>query len=144
MTGPRVLGDGSLYINARLTIPASELTTRFTTSGGPGGQHANRTLSRVIVTYSVASATTLSAMQRARLLNKCGSSISASSSTHRSQAQNRDAALERLSNKIVVGLHTDAPRRATKPTKASKRRRVDEKKRRGATKRDRQSRPSDD
>jgi ribosome-associated protein len=138
-SGPRVLDDGSLFIRARLTIPSDEITLRVTTSGGPGGQHANRSLTRVVATFDVEASTVLSHADRALLKEKVGSAVRSSASRFRSQGQNRSAALEQLAEKIATALTRLPPRRATKPTKGSKVRRVDEKKARGRVKQQRRT-----
>ncbi len=126
-----------------LDLPLSEITWRATTSGGPGGQHANRTLSRVEVQFDVEASATLGPRQRARLREKLGPVVRASSSDSRSQARNREQALQRLAAKLDAGLRVDPARRPTKPTKGSQVRRVEEKRHRSQTKRQRR-RPGDD
>jgi len=138
-----VLEDGSLYIRARLTIPSDEVVLRVTTSGGPGGQHANRSLTRVIASFQVSESSVLSNADRELLLDKIGPVVRASAGRFRSQGQNRSAALEHLAQKIAEALTRQPPRRATKPTKGSKIRRVDDKKARGRVK-ERRRRPIDD
>ena len=143
MSASRVLDDGSLFIRARLTIPSDEVVLRVTTSGGPGGQHANRSLTRVVASFHVIDSAVLSNADRELLIEKVGPVVRASASRFRSQGQNRGAALEQLTQKIAVALTRQAPRRATKPTKGSKIRRVDDKKARSRVKEQRR-RPSDD
>jgi len=143
VSGPRVLDDGSLFIRTRLTIPSDEVVLRVTTSGGPGGQHANRSLTRVVASFHVSDSAVLSNADRELLLEKVGPVVRTSASRFRSQGQNRAAALEQLTQKIAVALTRPAPRRATKPTRGSKIRRVDDKKARGRVKEHRR-RPSDD
>ena len=126
-----------------LDLPLSEISWRATTSGGPGGQHANRTLSRVEVQFDVAASRTLGPRQRARLLDRVGPVVRASSSDSRSQARNREQALQRLAAKLDAGLRVEPARRPTKPTKGSQVRRVEEKRHRSQTKRQRR-RPGDD
>jgi ribosome-associated protein len=138
-TGPRVLADGSLFIRARLTIPSDEIVLRVTTSGGPGGQHANRSLTRVVASFDVEGSSVLSHADRDLLLEKVGSVVRSSASRFRSQGQNRSAALEQLAQKIATALTRLPPRRATKPTKGSKVRRVDDKKARGRVKQQRRT-----
>ena len=132
----------SLRVHRGLCIPYSEITWRATTSGGPGGQHANRTLSRVEVQFDVAGSAALGPRQRSRLLERLGPTVRASASDSRSQSRNRQLALERLAAKLDVGLRVDPTRRPTKPTKGSKIRRVEDKRRRSETKRQRRA-PSD-
>jgi len=143
MSGPRVNADGSLFIRSKLTIPFSEIELRVTTSGGPGGQHANRSLTRVVVSFHVNTSEALSETERALLIEKVGTVVRSSASRYRSQAQNKSAALEQLALKIATGLARQAPRRATKPTKSSKVRRVDEKKARSRVKENRRRPVSD-
>jgi ribosome-associated protein len=131
---PRALAEGSLLVTSQLTIPATEIHTRVTTSGGPGGQHANRTLSKVIVTFDVESSRTLDDRSRERLLERLGPLVRASASESRSQVQNREAALVSLARRIAEGLREEVPRRATRPTKSSVHRRLDDKRRRSSTK----------
>jgi ribosome-associated protein len=138
-----VLDDGSLFIRARLTIPSDEVSLRVTTSGGPGGQHANRSLTRVVASFVVGDSTVLSTTDRELLTEKVGTVVRSSASRFRSQGQNRSAALEQLALKIAVALTRQPPRRATKPTKGSKIRRVDDKKARSRLKEQRR-RPGDD
>ncbi len=138
-TGPRVLDDGSLFIRARLTVPSDEVHLRVTTSGGPGGQHANRSLTRVIASFNVEDSIVLSRADRDLLAATLGPVVRSSASRFRSQGQNRTAALEQLAEKIAAALRRPAPRRATKPTKGSKIRRVDEKKARGRVKQQRRT-----
>ncbi len=142
MQRAHVLDDGALWIHPSLTIPANEIHSRLTTSGGPGGQHANRTLSKVVVSFDVAASRVLDEQERARLHSRAGVRISASSSQSRSQIHNRARALEALALRIAEALHEDAARRATRPTKSSVVRRLDAKKRRSTIKTWR--RPSDD
>jgi ribosome-associated protein len=139
---PSVNADGSLFIRARLVIPADEVELRVTTSGGPGGQHANRSLTKVVASFRAQDSLVLSAADRALLEEKLGAVVRSSASRFRSQAMNRSAALEQLATRIAAALERPTPRRATKPTRSSKVRRVDEKKARGRLKE--QRRRSDD
>lgn len=133
-TYPTVTDDGALVLTARCTVAATDVTVTVTTSGGPGGQHANRSLTAVTVSIDIRTASSLSEHQRSLLLESLGPVVRSSASRHRSQSQNRSAALQQLATKLAAGLHRDPPRRATRPTKGSKVRRVDEKKARGRTK----------
>ncbi len=143
MSSPHALEDGSLFIRARLTIPAEEIALRVTTSGGPGGQHANRSLTRVVASFDARTSAALSNADRATLIEKAGPVVRASAGRFRSQGQNRNAALEQLAEKIAVALTRLPPRRVTKPTKGSKVRRVDDKKARSRVKEQRR-RPIED
>jgi len=143
MSTPHALENGSLFIRARLTIPADEIVLRVTTSGGPGGQHANRSLTRVMVSFYVNESSVLSHADRELLVEKIGPVVRSSAGRFRSQGQNRGAALDQLADKIAVALTRQPPRRATKPTKGSKVRRVDDKKARSRVKEQRR-RPTED
>jgi ribosome-associated protein len=142
-SGPRTNDDGSLSIRPRVTIPADEIELRVTTSGGPGGQHANRSLTRVVATFHVEASAALSDADKLRLIESLGPVVRSSASRFRSQGQNRRAALDQLASKLATALALRTPRRATKPTKGSTVRRVDEKKLRGRLKEQRR-RPVDD
>jgi ribosome-associated protein len=136
--------QGTLAVRRGLAIPLREISWRATTSGGPGGQHANRTLSRVEVEFDVEQSGVLGPRQRARLLERIGPVVRASASDSRSQARNRQLALQRLAERIDRALQIDPDRRPTRPTKASKVRRVEAKRRRSQTKRQRQAPGADD
>ncbi len=138
-----VAGPETLHVRRGLDVPLAEITWRATTPGGPGGQHANRTLSRVEVQFDVAASAALGPRQRARLLQRLGPVVRASASESRSQARNRQLALERLAAKLNEGLRDELTRRPTRPTKSSQVRRVEEKRRRSQTKRARR-RPGED
>jgi ribosome-associated protein len=106
-----VAGEDTLHVHRGLDIPLSEVTWRATTSGGPGGQHANRTLSRVEVSFDVNASATLGPRQRARLLERLGPVVRAAAADSRSQARNREQALARLATKLHDGLRVDPDRR---------------------------------
>jgi ribosome-associated protein len=133
--------DGLVRVSRSCAIPADELEWRFTASGGPGGQHANTSNTKVEVRFDVASSPSLGPRQRARLLERLGPVVRATASERRSQHQNRELALERLQARLAAALHVDPKRFSTKPSRAAKKRRVDEKKQRGDVKRTRR-RPS--
>ena len=135
---------GSLRVTRSLVIPADELEWRFTTSGGPGGQHANKASTRAEVTFDVARSRSLGPRQRARLLEVFGPTVRASSSTERSQARNRQIALERLARRLADALSMAPPRRPTRPSAGARQRRLEDKRRRASVKRQRQRRPDDD
>lgn len=128
-----------LQVSRSCAIPTSELTFRFSRSGGPGGQHANTADTRVEVIFDVAGSPSLGPRQRQRLLERIGPEVRAIAADERSQVRNRALAMERLAARIAAALRVETPRRATRPTKASKARRVDAKRRRSETKRLRRS-----
>ena len=124
-----------LHVRRGLDIPLSEVSWRATTPGGPGGQHANRALSRVEVRFDVAGSRTLGPRQRARLVERLGPVVRASAAESRSQARNREVALERLASKLDAALRVQPQRTATRPTRSSQVRRVEAKRHRSETKR---------
>ncbi len=118
-----------------LVVPAAELTERFSRSPGPGGQSVNTTDSRVQLEYDVAGSDVLSDTQRARALAAVGERVVVTASEHRSQHRNRVAARERLAERLREAVAPPPPpRRPTKPTRGSERRRLETKKQRGRTK----------
>ena len=130
----RVNADGSLQVRARLAIPSQEIEVRVTTSGGPGGQHANRSLTKVVVSFDVDASEVLASEDQELLRQRLGAQVRASSSRFRSQGANKSAALEALATKLQAGLLRQTPRHATRPTRASQERRVAEKKSRARIK----------
>ena len=128
---------------AGLEIPLAEIELRASRSSGPGGQHANVTASRVEAVFDVESSSALSDQQRERLLRKLGPRVSAVAQDARSQARNRELALERLAAKLEQGLRVPKPRRRTRPSRAARERRLEQKRRAGARKRTRR-RPDPD
>ncbi len=122
-----------------MTIPAAELRERFSHSSGAGGQSVNTADSRVELSWNVAESTALTDTQRARLLDRFASrlvdgTVTIAASEQRSQLQNRAAARERLVRMITTALTPVTPRRATRPSKGAKQRRLDAKKQRGQLK----------
>ena len=117
----------------------SELTFRFSRSSGPGGQHAQKSSTRVEALYDVEASAGLSEPERRRVLAKLGPLVRAIAQDERSQLRNRELATERIVEQLREAVKVRRPRRPTKPTAASKERRLDEKKKRGQTKRLRQS-----
>ena len=133
-----------LRIDDRLSLPLSEIELRTSRSSGPGGQHANVTASRVEAVFDVEASQSLDEGQRQRLLAKAGPTIVAVAQDARSQSRNRELALERLAAKIAAGLRVPRPRRPTRPTQGSRRRRLEQKRRTGERKRARRRRFDDD
>jgi ribosome-associated protein len=116
-------------------IPLREITVRASRSSGPGGQHANVTASRVEAVFDVAASESLSEAQKRRVIARTGPRIVAVAQDARSQARNRELALERLQKRLVSALAVPTPRRPTKPTQASVRRRLESKRRQADRKR---------
>lgn len=131
----------SLPISGGPEIPLAEIELRASRSSGPGGQHANVTASRVEAVFDVEASSALSDAQRARLLEKLGPRVTAVAQDARSQARNRALALERLADKLATALRRPKPRRATRPSRSAKERRLESKRRTGERKR--QRRPPD-
>ncbi len=126
-----------LHIKPGLAIPLAEIEVRASRSSGPGGQHANVTASRIEATFDVHASTALTEAQRSRIASKLGPRVTASAQDTRSQHRNRELALERLASRLAHALEVRRPRTKTRPTRASQKRRVDAKKRRGETKKTR-------
>ena len=123
-----------LPIRPGVAIPLTEIELRTSRSSGPGGQHANVTASRVEAVFDVRASQALSEAQRQRIAARLGPRVTASAQDTRSQARNRELALERLAERLGAALEVRRPRTPTRPTTASKRRRVDAKRRRGEIK----------
>jgi ribosome-associated protein len=130
-----------LRVTGTCAIPLDELEWRFSGPGGPGGQHANTANTRVEVRFDVEHSPSLGPRQRARLLERLGPVVRVVAADTRSQARNRELALERLRERLASALRTPRPRRPTAPSAAARRRRVDAKRRRGDLKRQRRTRP---
>jgi ribosome-associated protein len=129
-----VIPRESIQVTSRLAIPLEEVELRYSRSSGPGGQHAQKTETRVEAVFDVESSQSLSNTQRERLLSRLGPVVRAVAQDERSQSRNRELALERLAQMIGAGLRVPRKRRPTKPTAAARERRLESKKRRGATK----------
>ncbi len=128
------IGGESIQVTRTVAIPVSEIELRFSRSSGPGGQHAQKTETRVEAVFDVESSESLTGRQKARVIRRAGSVIRAIAQDERSQARNRELALQRLAAALRAALKVERPRRPTKPTSASRKRRLDEKRRRGETK----------
>ena len=129
-------------VRGSTAIPLREIALRASRSSGPGGQHANVTASRVEASFDVAASATLSDAQKQRVIARLGAVVTAVAQDERSQARNRELALERLRDRLAGALAVPRPRRATRPSQASVRRRAEAKQRQSARKRDR--RPPND
>jgi ribosome-associated protein len=124
-----------MRIGRGVSVPLAEIELRASRSSGPGGQHANVTASRVEAVFDVESSRSLSDEQKRRISARCGPVVRAVAQDTRSQARNRELALERLRSRLEAALTVPRRRRATKPTATARRRRVDTKRRRGELKR---------
>jgi ribosome-associated protein len=128
--------DGeSIRVTPRLAIPLSEVELRFSRSSGPGGQHAQKSETRVEAVFDVVGSEALSDAQKRRLAARIGPVVRAVAQDERSQWRNRELALERLAAAIAEGVKVERKRRATTPTREARERRLEAKKRRAETKR---------
>jgi ribosome-associated protein len=130
---------GLLRVTSSCAIPLDELEWRFSGPGGPGGQHANTSNTRVEVHFDVAGSPALGPRQRARLLERLGPTVRVVAADTRSQVRNRELALERLRDRLAAALRVSPRRRPTAPSPAARRRRVEAKRRRSEVKRGRQA-----
>ncbi len=121
--------DRLLPITRELAIPLAEIVLRASRSSGPGGQHANVTASRIEASFDVLASRSLSERQRERVLARVGPRLVAVAQDERSQARNRELALRRLAERLARALVVPRPRRATRPTAASRTRRLEAKRR---------------
>ena len=135
--------DDVIRVAEGTEIPVDEIEFRASRSSGPGGQHANVTASRIEAVFDVDASDSLSEQQRALLKRKLGDRVTAVAQDARSQARNRELALERLREKLEAGLRRPKPRRPTKPSRAARERRLDQKRRTSERKAQRR-RPTDD
>ena len=120
-----------------VAIPLREIELRASRSSGPGGQHANVTASRIEAVFDVAASASLSEEQKRRVMARAGPRLVAVAQDARSQARNRELALERLRARLAAALAVQRRRRATRPTAASRERRLESKRRRAQLKRQR-------
>jgi ribosome-associated protein len=125
----------SIRVTRSVSIPVAEIQLRFSRSSGPGGQHAQKSETRVEAIFDVEASTALSARQKQRVLRKAGPVLRAVAQDERSQARNRELATERVAEALRQALHVERRRRPTKPSAASVKRRRDQKRRRSETKR---------
>lgn len=132
---------GDLRISRSVVIPEDELVWRFTPSGGPGGQHANRSATRAELVWNVTTSRALGPRQRERLIFRLGNRLDSEgnlrvvSDRRRSQLRNREAARERLAEIVRAALRPEPARVRTQPTEAAQQRRLEAKRKRGALKR---------
>jgi ribosome-associated protein len=125
----------AIRVTRSVLLPFTEIELRFSRSSGPGGQHANKAETRVEAILDVEASTALTDVQKRRVVSKVGQTLRAVAQDERSQWRNRELAVERLAEQLRVALQVQRRRVATKPTKASRERRLDSKKRRSQTKR---------
>jgi ribosome-associated protein len=123
-SGPEVV-----RVTSSLRIPVSELQFRFTPSGGPGGQHANKVATRVELRFDVVGSPSLGPHQRARLIERLGPEVRVVADDERSQLRNRQLAVERLRDRLAAALAVEKSRRPTRPSRGAKERRLADKRR---------------
>jgi ribosome-associated protein len=128
--------DGqSIRVTSRVALPLAEIELRVSRSSGPGGQHANTSETRVEAVFDVEASETLTDAQKRRVIVRAGPVIRAVAQDERSQLRNRELALERLTERLREALRVQRRRVPTRPSAASRERRLEDKRRRGTTKR---------
>jgi ribosome-associated protein len=127
-------GSESIRVTRSVVLPLAEIQLRTSRSSGPGGQHAQKSETRVEAVFDVDASTALSDTQKRRVVAKAGPVLRAVAQDERSQLRNKDLAVERLVASLREALKVPRRRVATKPSAASKQRRLDAKKRRSQTK----------
>jgi ribosome-associated protein len=128
--------DGeSIRVTRSVVLPLGEVSFRYSRSSGPGGQHAQKSETRVEAVFDVETSEALTDAQKRRVISRAGPVLRAIAQDERSQLRNRELALERLVEQLRRALRVQRPRVATKPTAASRKRRLEEKRRRSETKR---------
>jgi len=128
--------DGeSIRVTRSVVLPLVEVQLRFSRSSGPGGQHAQKSETRVEAVFDVEASNALTDTQKRRVVARAGPVLRAVAQDERSQLRNRELAIERIVEQLRRALKVERRRVPTKPTEASRRRRLDEKQRRSRTKR---------
>jgi ribosome-associated protein len=127
-------GD-AIRVTRSVVLPIAEIEYRTSRSSGPGGQHAQKSETRVEALLDVEASSALTEAQRRRVVAKAGPVLRSVAQDERSQLRNRELATERLVGQLREALRVPRPRKATKPSRAAVERRLDEKRRRGAIKR---------
>jgi ribosome-associated protein len=125
----------SIRVTRSVSVPVSEIEIRVSRSSGPGGQHAQKSATRVEAVFDVEASDALTDVQRRRVVTRAGPVLRAVAQDERSQLRNRELAVERLVEKLRAALAVPRRRKPTKPTAAARERRLESKRRRGRTKR---------
>ena len=125
----------SIRVTRSVVLPLAEVELQVSRSSGPGGQHAQKSETRVVAVFDVETSGALTAIQKRRVISKAGPVLRAVAQDERSQSRNRELAIERLVAALRDALHVQRKRVATKPTKAARERRLEQKRRRGTVKR---------
>jgi ribosome-associated protein len=125
----------SIRVTRSVVLPLADVEFQVSRSSGPGGQHAQKSETRVVAVFDVEASSALTETQKRRVVAKAGPVLRAVAQDERSRTRNRELALERLVAALREALHVERKRKPTKPTKASRERRLEQKKRRSRTKR---------
>ena len=128
------MDDDAIRVTRSVVLPTSEITIRVSRSSGPGGQHANKTSTRVEASFDVEASTALTDVQKRRVVSRAGAVLRAVAQDERSQARNRELAIERLVEKLRAALAVPRRRVPTTPTARARERRLKQKQRRARTK----------
>lgn len=131
------VADDAIIVTDAVRVPRAEIEVSTTTSGGPGGQHANRSATKVELRLDITTTNALSDAQRQRVLNRVGAELRVAAGDERSRTRNLAIAEQRLADRLRDALRVQRARRPTKPTRGSKERRLDSKRRRSQVKSDR-------
>jgi ribosome-associated protein len=136
--------DGeSIRVTRSVVLPLGEIQLRFSRSSGPGGQHAQKSETRVEAIFDVEASNALTDVQKRRVVSRAGPVLRALAQDERSQLRNRELAVERLVEQLRLALKVERRRVPTKPTEASRRRRLEDKQRRSRTKQLRRKKADD-
>jgi ribosome-associated protein len=127
--------EDPIRVGRGVAVPLSEIELRASRSSGPGGQHANVTASRIEAVFDVGASRSLSEEQKRRVMARVGPRLTAVAQDSRSQSRNRELALERLRGRLAAALAVPRSRRATKPSRGARERRLESKRRRSDVKR---------
>jgi len=133
------MADESIRVTRSVALPRAEVVFRTSRSSGPGGQHAQKTETRVEAVFDVEASAALSEVQKRRVIGRAGPVLRAVAQDERSQLRNRELALERLVGQLRAALKVERRRKPTKPSAAARERRLEAKRRRSELKRLRQS-----
>ena len=133
MSGPQ--DRTSRRVSRSVVLPLAEIELRVSRSSGPGGQHANKTETRVEAIFDVDASSALTDVQKRRVIARAGPTLRATAQDERSQSRNRELAIDRLVARLAAALRVERRRVPTRPTRAAKEQRLEAKKRRGQTKR---------
>ncbi|HEX6952164.1 MAG TPA: alternative ribosome rescue aminoacyl-tRNA hydrolase ArfB [Gaiellaceae bacterium] len=124
----------SIRVTRSVVLPLAEIELQVSRSSGPGGQHAQKSETRVVAVFDVETSSALTDTQKRRVISRAGPLLRAVAQDERSQARNRELAIERLVTALRQALRVERKRRPTKPTAASRERRLEQKRRRGNVK----------